>query len=550
MHTLKKIILILLISIFAFRAYSYKLGEIPNGVYVDEAVTGINSYSILSTGKDENGKSFPTLFRFFGSYSPPLYVYLSVIPIFFLGLSAESIRITSVFCGALMLLVIWRFLKQSDLYDKKIIFPSVVLFLITPWNYFYARTGYEIYLGFTIYSLGCLFLWFGIKNKIYLFWGLITLSVSLYGAHAQLFSVPLLLSLFLICFFKQLNKRFLIYGILIGVLIQIPRILLVDTKAFLNKGDLFYGKEIILNSAKINLPDFISVPLSFLFSFFARTTSYFSPESLFLLSDPDPQRSIPELSVFYSWMVIPYLIGLIVLFLNLKKDFIKYLIILIFASVIPIALTGDPFSSQRTLPLLMPLFLIICFGISVIYKKIGNIKFLLLSSFVLFFSIFLLWRSYFILLPAERAAVWNYEYKQLAQEVEKRPEINFVIEDVRNKPAYSEMAFYLKINPEVLQNAADQKIKEDYYNETKFNTDINFENMSFRKIFWEDDIYKKQILVGGDLTISENQQNEHFLDKVFTIKDPRGYTILSGFMTNPEKKCQSINNASSHCPKK
>src|SRR3990167_9986113 len=73
----------------------YKLGSIPSGLYVDEAVTGYNSYSILETGKDEYGKSLPIAFRFFGSYSPPLYTYLTSAIIHFRGLDIFAVRFVS-----------------------------------------------------------------------------------------------------------------------------------------------------------------------------------------------------------------------------------------------------------------------------------------------------------------------------------------------------------------------------------------------------------------------------------------------------------------------
>ena len=56
----------------------FKLGSIPPHLTPDEAALGYNAYSILKTGKDEFGKTFPLVFKSFGDYKPGLYVYASV----------------------------------------------------------------------------------------------------------------------------------------------------------------------------------------------------------------------------------------------------------------------------------------------------------------------------------------------------------------------------------------------------------------------------------------------------------------------------------------
>lgn len=548
MQKFKVFLILAALLMFSFLLLSYKLGEIPNGVYLDEATTGYNAFSILKTGKDEYGKEFPIAFRFFGSYSPPIYTYLTVIPISVSGLNAFNVRIISVISGSLMILVIYGFLKQSKLISSKIIYFLMLLFLITPWNFFFSRAGYEIYLGFFLFGLGIFFCWLGFKRAALLPIGLVILSVSTYVAHPQIYSVPIFILGFLVLFHKLINKKHFIAGLILALIIQIPHMTILGTQAFLNKNDLFYSGEIISNAAKIVfLPSVISIPLSFTYSFLSRSIAFLSPYSLFFLADPDPQRSIPELSVFYSWMAVPFLTGIFVLLKNLKDNFVKYLILLITVSLVPAALTKDPFSTQRVLSLMLPLFLITCFGLSVIFKKVGLKKFSAGFVFIFLISVVLLWRSYFILLPAERAVSWNYGFKEIAKFITENPRNSYVIEHIHSKPIYIELAFFLNTNPEILQNSVDPKIKNDYYNFHKFNPDYKFGNIETRTIKWEEDVYRKQILVGDELVVSETQAGEHFLTEVFVINDPRGYPVLKGFMTNPEKKCTETDYTSEHC---
>src|SRR3989344_817131 len=477
MEKIKESIIVGIICLAGFYILSFKLAETPPGIYVDEAVTAVNSYSILKTGKDEYGKSFPAAFRFFGSYSPPLYVYLATIPVYFFGLNEFSIRIISVILGSLMVIVVYGFLKSSGWFNRKIGILLLPLFIITPWNFFYARTGYEIYLGFFLFSLGALFLWVGLKNQIFLPLGIILMSFATYGSHSQIYSAPRFLIFFIIVHLKKLDKKFLISGLIAAVIIQIPHLLLLNTKAFINKSDLFYTWEILVNANKILLPDFLSLPLSFLFSFLGRVTAYFSPGNLFLLPDPEPQRSMPEVSVFYNWMVLPYLAGLFVLGSKIKNDFTKFLLLLVIATVLPASLTGDPFSTQRALGLLLPLFLVIAVGIQLISEKIKFRNFLILYIGFFILSAILFWRSYFVLLPAERAISWNYGYKELARIISQNPDKTFVIDQGGGKPSYIELAFFLKIDPGILQNAVSPDIRKDYYNLSQFNPDYKFANI-------------------------------------------------------------------------
>lgn len=547
---------LLLIVLLGLFLYLYKLDTIPAGFYVDEALTGYNAYSFLTTGKDEYGKAFPVALRFLGSYTPPLYTYFTIPAVFLLGLNIISVRVVSVVAGALGVVVVFYFLKSLRL--TKSGFAPVLgafLFAVSPWTIFFSRVGYEMNLAFFIFSLGALAGWIGIKKPKFLLLAFPLLSISTYAAHTQKFLAPLFIIALLILFRKELfakrSLRFLIYGLLIAFIIQIPNLLLLQTPAFYTKKSLFYKGAVMNQAEKINtfLPMGTSVLLAFLREFFSQFLNYFSPRSLFFLPDPNLQRSMPELAVFYHWMVVPYLVGLYVFWKNKKKAAFKYVFLLAVVAPLPTAFVGDPFSSQRALPLLLPLILIIAVGMDkLIYKKPvliwASVFLLLIAS-----SFLLLWRSYFVFLPKERAKVWGYGFEQLAEEVKRRPDEWFVIDQTRIKPAYIQLTFFLQYPPEEFQARVDKNIKDNYYTKTEFDPHYKFANIETRNIDWEEDIYKKQILVGDELTISPGQADEHFLDKVFEIKDPLENIVFVGFETNPELKCAHISNKNIHCKK-
>lgn len=527
-----------LIFFFGLYLYTYKLDKIPNGFYTDEALPGYNAYSLLQTGKDEYGKWLPIALRFYGSYNPPLYT-LSVIPsIKLLGLNVFAVRLPAAIFGVFSAFVVFYFLKNLDYLKFKISpYLGALLFLITPWHFFYSRIGYEVGLAFLLFSGGVLFCYLSLKNKYFLLLGLFILSLSTYTAYTQRFLVPIFIVFFFIIFRKILfckNYRHLIYvGIFLLIITQILNLTILPTPAFFPKSDLFSSSE---SAGQIHL----------IREFLSKYFGYFSLRSLFFLPDPDLQRSIPELSVFYSWMLIPFIIGLLKVIAKKSENSSKIILLLFLVSPIPAALTKDPFSTHRALPLLLPFFLIIITGIDQILKK--RVSLTLLAGFTVFsISLIILWRSYFVLLPNERADVWGYGFEQLANEIISRPKEHFLIDQTRIKPAYISLAFFLKYPPEKFQQTVDPTIQKNYYTDSKFDNHYKFANLETKNVAWEEDIYEEQIIVGDIFTVSQQQAEEHILSQVFEIKDPLGKIVFIGYKTNPLEKCKKVNFKSSQC---
>src|SRR3972149_11650128 len=111
------LILVFILGIFV---YFYKLDKIPSGFYIDEALPGYNAYSLLLTGKDEFGKTFPMFLRFCGSYNPPLFTYLVIPWVASLGLNIFGVRAPSALAGLLSGLVVYFFLRNSHFLKRRL----------------------------------------------------------------------------------------------------------------------------------------------------------------------------------------------------------------------------------------------------------------------------------------------------------------------------------------------------------------------------------------------------------------------------------------------
>jgi 4-amino-4-deoxy-L-arabinose transferase-like glycosyltransferase len=510
---------------------------------VDEATTGYNAYSILKTGKDEYGKSFPILMRFMGSYSPSLYTYLSVIPIYSLGLSAFSVRVVSAVCGVLSIFVFYLILRESEIFKNRYIeVLGTLFFAVSPWTVFYARVGYEIYLGFLLFMVGVYFCLRGLKNPKGVIWGFLVLSLSSYGAHTERFLVSLFGVLYVVVFWRKLlvkkTRIFLVMGIIAGLLVQVPHLTLINTDALMSKNSLFYGDVVVRQAEKIRyLPDVISYPLSFLREYFSQFVSYFSPKNLFFFGESDLQRSIPCLSVFYPWMIVLYVAGFWRVYKNKGSDFSKFLVILLFCTPAVVSLTATPFSTQRALPHLLPLGVVLTFGVDEILGKVSKSVFVVGVVVFLTYSFLFLWRGYFVLLPNLRANAWGWGVEKLVEEIEKNPQKHWVVDQSRKKPLYIQIAFYQKYSPQKIQEGVGEKIAKNYYNLVDFESEKIMGNVEIRNINWEEDPCKDQILVGDEFAVSPGQAQEHGLKKIFEIRNFLGEIVFVGHETSL-KKCE------------
>ncbi len=523
------ILLLSLIVLLGAFLYFYKISSIPSSVYDDEATIGYNAYSILTTFKDEYGKFLPIAFRFFGAYTPPLYVYLTTPLVKLFGVTAFSIRFLSAISTIFGILIVYFFINDFKVFKNqstKII--GSLLFTILPWTVFNARLGYEVTLGYIVFAAASLFLWRSIKNQKISLLAIFLFSISTYIAHTERYLVPIFLFVFLVIFRKSIfikkNKTNLWLSLLIIIVTQVPNLFLVTTKAFWVKNSS------INNHLSILFSDLISQILI-----------YFSPKTLFgVTPDINLQHSIPNQSFFYSWMVIPYFIGLYQLYKNFKKPEIKYLLILFLTAPIPGSLSGHFISVQRVLTLTIPMILIISLGIDFISQKIRSIVFVPILTLLISFSLILLWRGYFIFLPQERATWWSYGYGQLSQIITQNQDKKFIIDNGRTGSIYMLILYYTKHSPQSLQTQFSPEFIKNYYSNPSFNPNYNFGNIEIRPISWEHDALQNVIIVGDPLAISDKQANEHCLTKEFEIKDPIGKIVLTGYQTNPQKKISGV----------
>jgi len=106
---------LVLAAIFLFAGFVrfYNISEVPVSLYWDEVSQVYSAYSILETGKDEYGNSFPLLFRAFEDYKTPANIYLTAISVKLFGLNEFSARFSSAFLGTLSIFFVFLFIEHD-----------------------------------------------------------------------------------------------------------------------------------------------------------------------------------------------------------------------------------------------------------------------------------------------------------------------------------------------------------------------------------------------------------------------------------------------------
>lgn len=542
--SIREIIILALVLALSLLVRLYQLDTIPFGLNIDEASMGYNAYSLLETGKDRYGQAFPVIFRSFGSFQAPLYTYLTIPAVLLLGANIFAVHLVSALSGFIVVcatfLISYLGLKKN--FKLAILISMVVGF--APWSILFTRFGTEASLGLAFSVLG-IALFILSLNKIYFFLpASFFLGIATHAYYSERIISVIFFIGFNFLFFKKLHqyKKWLILGTIIFIVTLLPHLIIIESGAFTRRLEQvnYFSEETFLQQGE-NLRYF---PLGrFLYivrEFSSQYIAYFSPRNLFFDADPQSARSIPDLSVFYSWMVIPFFIGIHYLFKNSTLPLIKVLIFTVLISPIPAALTRDAFYTLRTLLLLWSFCFIIAFGIYNLLNKISYLYLKLgLSLIIIIYSAVSLYISYFILFKYERAENFGNSYIKLLEFIEQNRNYQgkkFVIDNSREPSVGIRIAYLKKYDPAKLQQTLGPNVRDRYYSTLEFEEVYSLDNIEARPISWKEDPSKQLILIGDSLAISDQQIIDHRLKLEFEIKNLSGQVNLRGYSTSPTQR--------------
>ncbi len=528
---MKSRLLIILIFFLAFVLRFWQLGSNPSSLDWDEASLGYNAFSILKTGRDEYGNLLPLSIQSFGDYKPPLYTYLTVIPVAIFGLNEFSVRFVSALFGFLTIIVGYLLIKE--LFPKKSFLFYVLcsmFFAISPWHIQFARIAFEANLGLFFFVLGIWLFLKGTNNgKIFLF-SFLSFGLSLYAYHSPRLVVPALLFGLIVIFRNEIKGKlkWLIASIVIFALMTVPVITqLKSTGARFGSVSVVNPDEKLGQSIEeIELDqergDWLGKLMHNRRIIFGREIlagylDHFNFDFLFLKGDPPGRHHAAGMGMLY-WFDLPFvLIGLFYLLQNRNRSVNALLWWFLVAPAASSLTSGTPHAVRALL--YIPTYQIFsAVGVIELLRWLKllriNISKLMIVIAVIFglfiLNLYYYLHMYWIHTPFEYASEWQYGYREAVAEVAKIEQYyGKIIVTYRYDQPYIFFLFYNQTDPFWYQ----QNWKEEEIGRFK----RSFGKYEFRNIDWSEDSQLKNTLFVG--TAGEIPNNTAGIIKEISFPD-------------------------------
>ncbi|MEK7543325.1 MAG: phospholipid carrier-dependent glycosyltransferase [Patescibacteria group bacterium] len=229
------LIIIFLIALFL---RTWQLAEVPVGLHGDEASIGYNAYSLLKTGKDQNGQLLSLTVDQFGDYRPSGYHYLAAPFVGIFGLDVFATRLPSALFGAASVIVFY-YLILEILQLRSIATLGSIFLAFSPWHIIISRaTSESVIAGFFI-MLGTVYLIRTLKSKTdtpkLLLSSFVFYTLSLLFYHAARIFVPVFLLVSIPLFFlaykpNQTVKKW-VYVFFVSLIVALAAIFMLSRGA-------------------------------------------------------------------------------------------------------------------------------------------------------------------------------------------------------------------------------------------------------------------------------------------------------------------------------
>ena len=461
-----KFLLLAVILIAGFLRF-YQLGANPPSLTWDEAAWGYNAYSIGINGQDEFGRFLPhDYLESFGDFKPPMYAYLDVIPVKFLGLNEFSTRFPSALFGVLTVFLTY-FLVQRIFWNakdkKNYALAATFILAISPWHIMLSRAAFEANVATFFLCLGVWGFLAAVQDKKwYLIISAVSFAFSMYTFNTSRVVAPLLVLLLAFAFRKRLFqiKKEVLAAFIVGLAVFLPTawFLLTPQAALRFQEVNIFSDAAVVKTANQEIANdgnaFWSKIIHnrrFLYSLdYAK--HYFdnlSPNFLFITGDGNPKFSIQSVGQMYLWDIPFVVIG--ILFLLRKKEGYWWLVPLwLLIGIIPAA-TAEQTPHALRIEAVLPTFQIIsAYGLIVFLSFCKRFRYFIASILIALLLINLAYfcHDYFAHYPSEFSGEWQYGYKQSIAYVQSvQSKYDYVqVTNALGRP-YIYYLFYTKTSP-------------------------------------------------------------------------------------------------------
>lgn len=467
------------------------LNRFPVSLNWDEVSHGYNAYSILLTGRDEWGRVFPAIFRAFGDYKLPLYIYLTTIPVWLFGLNAFAIRFISALAGTLAIPGIY-FLTRELFPGRQILlgsrkpkainfeFISALVLAFLPWHIFISRPALEANLALTLIIFGFYFLLRFFHNKSSLIPSVILLGLSMHAYNTARVFTPLMVIAALFLFKSSLRgvlatKQSIQFKNILAIVLALIFSGLVISQVYMGEGIARYEKLKILSPAAVfqigeslknsTLPYPVAKlihnrPVFFISTFAKNYVGYFTPSFFMQTWGAQFQFAIPGENLLTLPVFLLAFLGFFAYLIRIRQDkYFAFLYLWFLLSPVAAALTIDPPQALRPNPMIPAVIIFSCFGLSqlliIVPDKLKHIlTYALLLWMLVSFCFYL--NNYFSVYSQKYSSSWQYGYEQIMYFVKNhKTEYDRVFITKRYGEPHIFYAFFNKLDPKILQPGGD-----------------------------------------------------------------------------------------------
>lgn len=462
----------------------YGITHTPPSLNWDEASHGYNAFSLLQTGRDEWGNRLPLLFPAFGDFKLPVYIYLTTLPVYLLGLTPLAVRLVSIIAGVLAIPLIYflttEFFPKKRIYIFKKKLPlrlmSAAMLTFLPWHFFLSRPALEANLALTFIMAAMLFLRKGLKNPSFYLLSSLFFGLSLHTYNSARVFVPLILLAFLYIYRRRLKfnwQHFL--PILLLTVFVIP----VAYQFLSGSGIARYQKLAILSEANVfqigearansPLPSLVARlihnrPVFFVAHLVSNYLSYFSLGFFTQTNGPQAQFSVPGEHLLTISGYILAAVGLYYLLRSLKHRRFQLLLAWLLIAPIPASLTADPPQAIRPLLMIPVLVLLMVLALNKLISPVLNSR-QRITSLSIIFVVYLFcfgsyFKNYFTNYRTRYSQSWQYGYSQVYQYLDEH---DHTVDNVFITKRYGEphifYAFHHQTDPRKFWSNSEDSIR-------------------------------------------------------------------------------------------
>jgi 4-amino-4-deoxy-L-arabinose transferase-like glycosyltransferase len=482
--------LLFLILLLGFVLRIVYINKIPYGFTPDEASYGYDAYSILKTGKDQWGHSFPLVLESFGDFKPPLYSYVLIPFVWLFGLEKWVIRIPNAIFGTLAIYVTYLLvIKLFEYLDTKknrsritnYRLPAILaalLLAISPWHIMMSRGAFEANLTTFFLPLGIYFFLKGLKKSKYLILSAFVFGINLFSYHSAKLVTPLIVVALVFIYWNDIRrlgtnkliKPVIFFGFFVLLTVytftQGAGARVVDVNIFNNSLQAAAHERTIAIQGGMNPSIARLFHNKYQFALRKFSTTYFqyiSPQFLFTQGPGEATYGmVPGRGVLY-WFELPLLVGfLIFLVKNWKHKLSRLLVVWILVAPIPAALAVGPgYAANRAVIMLPAIQVASSMGFVVLYLlikssiKIRGIRIIILTMYTVFSLILFISfvEDYFFRSYSKNAKSMLYGNLEASYWVRDNTSQNNVYMSRKLSEPHIYIAFANKLNPEVYQRS-------------------------------------------------------------------------------------------------